>query len=466
MIKSKRFFCMFLSFIILISSMGGLCAAWIYATDPPDDLNEQVNINLTEFEYKAFEGVYIESISVYDYKNLTELATDFSFPTDIYSSVRARSGAYITYKVRLFNNSSVNYWYINRDYEDDLENNSLINAQYGVTITMKDSPSDLSPTFDSNDWIPANNYRDVYVTYHFDANATGDITTFVTYLFGVRMDAVYTDFEAVLNNADSYELLSRAFDEKYKETGSTILANVGDEKEIFDQIFGGNITVNIDGEQVPVTIMISRENIDGKATGDSYYGSGPSGCEYTLYITVDELDLDKNKTGKATVYAVTYSEGGISNQDQWYQLGELYEGTTNLDSYFGNDAFDIYSWEASPKEYIVADGITYKIGLEQGDQYQKMKKLEELMAVKDSEIFNKINNTQIFKKAYNIIYTAGNEGKPGYDLVKQAFLNAAPFYTINNNGGDIPVNTNCTRAEILPYIEALQSALDYYYQVN
>ena len=464
--KCTKLFSVFLGLVLLISSISGVFGDWLYAYDTPDDVDQQLDVNLAGFEYKAFEGVQIESVSVYDYKNLTERATEFSFPTDLYSSVNTRTGGYITYKVTFYNNSSVNYWFIGSSYEVDLANNAMINAQYGITITMKDNPGDFSATFDSNDWIPANTRRDVYITYNFDAYAVDEVTTFVSYTFGVKMDAVYNDFESVLNSPEAYALLSQALNEKYEKTGSTVIANLGDEKDVFDEIFGGNITVNIDGEDVPVTIMISRENIDGKNTGDSYPGSGPSGCEYTLYITVDELDPDKNKTGKATVYAVTYSEGGISNQDQWYQLGELYEGTTSLDDYFGSDAFDYNSWEASPKEYVVADGITYKIGLEQGDQYQKMKKLEELMAVKDSEIFNKINNTQIFKKAYNIIYTAGNEGKPGYDLVKQAFLNAAPFYTINNNGGDIPVNTNCTRAEILPYIEALQSALDYYYQVN
>ena len=67
---------------------------------------------------------------------------------------------------------------------------------------------------------------------------------------------------------------------------------------------------------------------------------------------------------------------------------------------------------------------------------------------------------------YAIIHNAQNKGKPGYDILKQAFEDASPFYTVNNNGGDIPVNTNCTRAEILPYIEAIQKALDYYNQVN
>lgn len=460
MVKIMATVCAFLFF----AGIAGAYARWIY----PDELqagSEQVNFEMGSFVYEP-EGVYITSAVVYDYKDVTNRACEISLPTDLYSSVRASSGGYITYKVTFYNNTAVDYWFIKQSYDSGIPDNLLIGVQNGIAITMKEHPGDASSTFNSDDWIPANTYRDVYITYSFGARAVAELTTFVTYLFGVKIDSVYTNFADVLNTPETYALLSQAFNEKYAETGSVVLANIGEEKTIFDEIFGGDITLNIDGVEVPVTIMIRRENVDGKTTGDSYSASGPSGCEYTLYITVDELDSTENEKGTATVFAVTYSEGGISNQNEWYQIGELYEGTAPLEAYNGGDAFDYTGWEASPKEYIVADGITYKIGLEQGDKYQKMKKLEEIMAVKDDEIFNKINNTQILKKAYAIVYNSENEGKPGYDLLKQAFLDAAPFYTINNNGGDIPVNTNCTRAEILPYIEAIQRALDYYNQVN
>lgn len=456
----------FLPLIVLIASVSGTLATWFLAEEPSSTVNQAENITLSEFVYKPAECVYIDSVVIYDFKNVTELATEFSLPTDFYSSVRVSASGYVTYKITFHNNSSVNYWFIKKSFTESLAQNALIDGKNGITITTKDHPGDSLETFNANDWIPANTYRDVYVTYTFGSNATGEITTFVSYLFGIRMDAVYTNFADVLNTPESYAILSQAFDKKYAETGEVSIANLGDEKAIFDQIFGGNITVNIDGQEVPATVIIRRENVDGKTTGDAYAGSGPSGCEYTLYITVDELDPNKNKTGKATVYAVTYSEGGISNQTQWYQVGELYEGSSQLDAYGKSNAFDYTTWEASAKEYIVADGITYKIGLEQGDQYQKMKKLEEIIAVRDNEIFNKINNTQILKKVYAIVYNPVNVNNPGYDILKKAFEDASPFYTVNNNGGDIPVNTNCTRAEILPYIEAIQKALDYYNQVN
>ena len=441
----------------------GVFATWHYSNEPSIGAEDDSHVGIIPFKYKAFEGVYIDAIELYSATNLTNRALEFTRPTDIYSSVNAKSGSSITYKVTFFNKSLVNYWYIRPTYDSSLENNSLVGVQDGVTITTKDHPGDTTNTFNAEDWIPSYTYRDVYITYSFGSKATNNITTFVSYLFGEKMDAVYTNFIDVLNNDDGYSALTAAFNKKYAETGSLVLSNVGSEKQIFDDIFGGAITINIDGKEVPVTLTIRRENVDGKSTGDAYAGSGaPSGCEYTLYITIDELDPSKNTTGKATVFAVSYSNGGISNKNDWYQLGELYEGTAPLE----NGIFDYAEWEASAKEYIVADGITYKIGLEQGDQYQKMKELKDIMAVRDNEIFNKINNTQILKKVYAIVYNSSNQGKPGYDILRKAFEDAAPFYTVNNNGGDIPVNMNCTRAEILPYIEAIQKALDYYNQVN
>lgn len=448
------------------ASISGAFATWFFAEDPSSSVTETGRISMSEFQYKPFEGVYIDTIVVYDFRSVTERALEISFPTDLYSSVRASAGGYITYKITFHNNSSVNQWFIKQSYDSNLANNSLIETTNGISIATKDHPADSVSTFDASDYIPANTYRDVYVTYSFGSASTGEIVTFVDYLFGEKLDAVYTSFSDVLNAPETYALLTQALNDSYSKTGNVAISNVGDDKALFDQIFGESITVNIDGNELPATITIRRENVDGKVTGDSYSGSGPSGCEYVLYITVDELDPNNNPTGNATVYAIAYSNGGISNQDEWYQIGELYEGTAPLVNVNGNNVFDYTNWEASPKEYVVADGITYKIGLEQGDQYQKMKTLEELMAVKDNEIFNKINNTQILKKVYAIVYNPQNEGKPGYDILKQAFLDAAPFYTVNNNGGDIPVNTNCTRAEILPYIEAIQKALDYYNQVN
>ena len=424
-------------------------------------------------EAKPFVGVYIAAAEIYSQNNANSISLNYIMPTNLYSSVNPLGNqTSITYKLTLHNNSNVTYWYIKPEYVKDLESNSLIGASNGITITTKDHPSDTYSTFDSNDWIPPNTYRDVYVTYSFGSNAQTYPTTLVNYLFGVKMDSVHDKFLTVLNDVTStgtYDVLSDAFDEKYQKTGSTILSNIGEEKKIFDQLFGSSLTITVDGVQVPVTVMVERSNVDGRTTGDSYSASGgPTGCEYTVYITVDPLD---SPSGKAIVYAVSYSKGGTAGSDEWYQLGELYEGTANRIDYDTSTskvdgAFDISSWIASPNQYTVANGITYLVGQEQGDQYDKLKTIKDLMSTNDQDIFNDIDNKHILKDVYAIVYNSQNYTKPGYQNLRDAFSAASPFYNVMNNGQEVKVKRNCTRAEIVPYIEKIQAALDYYNQVN
>ncbi len=206
-----------------------------------------------------------------------------------------------------------------------------------------------------------------------------------------------------------------------------------------------------------------------KADISNYTDGGGAGCEYTVYITVDALD---SPTGKAITYAVSYSKGGTADVGgAWYQLGELYEGTANRVDYDSSmpgvqGAVDVYSWIATPKRYEVADGLTYLVGQEQGDQYDKLKTLEQIMSTNDQDIFNDIDNTRVLKKAYDLVHNSANYSKPGYAGLREAFYAAQPFYNIFNNGQEVKVNRKGTRAEIIPYIEAIQKAMDYFNEVN
>ena len=420
---------------------------------------------------KPFEGVYIFDASVYSVSGATSVSYAYYLPTTFSSTTSPTgAGSSITYKITVHNNTNVTYWYIGPDYETSVGSNSLIGSMSGITVMTKDHPNDTTQTFNSDDWIPPQTYRDFYVTYTFYGNAQTYPVTLINYQFGIKMDAVYDKFLAVLNDSSAgggYEYLSQAFDEKYAETGEVVIANIGEEAEIFNNLFGSDMTINVDGVEVPVTVMIRRENVDGRTTGDTYENGTLSGCEYTVYITVDPLD---SPTGEAIVYAISYSKGGVAGSD-WYKLGQLYEGTAKIVDYDPNTpgmqgAFDYEDWIATPNQYTVANGITYLVGQEQGDQYDKLKTLTEIMSSADQDIFNDIDNKRIFKTVYDIVYNSANVNKPGWDGLRKAFEDAAPFYNIMNNGQEIKVKRNCTRAEIIPYILNIQTALDYYNQVN
>ena len=464
-----------LGLIVLTLGMtiSGVYATWKFSENPPDSQSVSLGVHLGEIQFAPKETLQITKAELFSASNARNVGVNFTHPTYLATTVNAdRSGGSVTYKITVWNNTSVTYWYLGPSWDKSYESNNLIGTTNGISITTKDNSDDKARTFDEADWVPPHTERDFYVTYTFGSNALGAyMTTLLSFDFGIHMDAVYDEFSELLNDKISqygYNYIAEVFNDKYAETGQTIIANVGAEKEIFDNLFGGDLTINVDGVDVPVTIVIQRANVDKRNTGDDYAGSGaPTGCEYTIYITTDALT---SATGEAVVYAVSYSNGGVGvgGGDTWYQLGELYEGTARKMKYDseGNIIFDITDWEATAKEYEFVDGKSYKVGYEQGDQYDKLKKLEDIMSANDQDVYNDIDNSQILRKVYAIVHTASNQNRAGYDGLRTAFEKAAPFYNVMNNGQEVKIRREATRAELLPYMIAIQNALDYYNQVN
>ena len=120
------------------------------------------NVSVTP---KEFKGVYISAVSVYSTSNASGVSTSYTRPTNHTSSLTpTRTGSTVTYKITFHNNTDVTYWYIGENFVSDYQDNSYIDRSGGITILTKDHQSDTSETFNQNDWIPANTYRDVYVT--------------------------------------------------------------------------------------------------------------------------------------------------------------------------------------------------------------------------------------------------------------------------------------------------------------
>lgn len=410
--------------------------------------------------------LYITNVSIVSSANTSNQSFTYSLPTNLSTTVKVdRNEGSIIYRVTVLNESDVTYWYDGFKYVSDVNDNSLINN--GITIVTKDHAVDNTETFNASDWVPPHTERDFYVTYTFGNNALnkGFVTTYINFLFEIRIDSVHDGFLSVLNNPDSYSYISQKFDENYKATGKTVLGNLGDDEVIFDTLFGPNMTVVVDGVEKPVTVLIERNNMDNKSTGDSYSSpGGPSGCEYTIYITTDDI----TGSGSSTVYAITYRQG---DDGQWHQLAQLYEGTANnidydttTSTYEG--AFDVSSWKATPKVYEIADGLSYKVNHKDGDQYDQISDLKSLLTVKDQDIFNEIDNSKFFKKVYDLLKNNKNSTAVEVVALRTAFENASDFYVSYNGGQEFKVNRSCTRAELICHIEEIQKALDYFNEVN
>ena len=435
------------------------------------------------------EGLYISDVSIYRVNGVTVNEAKPVYPTNVQSSfnVNSQNGCSVTYKITVINDTDMTYWYLGTDALDDIGDNSLIGKTNGIFITTMDNYNSTSPDFNTLDWVPPRTERIFYATFEFGSNARGNISTLVNFKFGLHMGSISDEFLKVLNDKTSqygYYYLADAFNENYADGEGTVIGNFGNDLDVFTNLFGPSLKINVDGVDVPVTIMVERRDVDGKAgTGDSYDSNGsPSGCEYTVYITVDD---QKNADGKATVFAVSYTCGA---DGVWYMIGELYEGkcvqydhdtsNTKFDS-----AFDVSTWLAVKKDYQVTDDITYKVGYEQGTNFDKLLTIDELMSVNDQEFYNKVNNNsgKLLKPVCNILYTYvhnngqyvesvnnNNRYKPGYDALKEAFDKIKPYCLIANGAQEVKIqNANSlSRAELIQLLEAIQLAYDYYLEVN
>ena len=123
-------------------------------------------------------------------------------------------------------------------------------------------------------------------------------------------------------------------------------------------------------------------------------------------------------------------------------------------------------WLATANIYEVGDNITYKVGYEQGTTYDKMKTIDDIISADDQEIFNKIDNSRLLKKVYDVLYANRNSDLPEVVNLRAVFEAAAPYYNNLNNGQEFKIRRDYPRAELIPYILKIQQALDYYYQVH
>lgn len=439
----------------------GVFALWSYPSVPP--IPTETILPMKMIEFKEYKGVYIKSVEVVSTSNAQVTDNKYTRPTFHKTTVDAnRNGGSVTYKIRLHNNTDTNYWYMGMSIPAGEGQNALINAYQGISIVLKDLLSDSTATFNKDDRIPPQTERDVYVTYTYGNNAQTACFTNIELCFGIRMDAVQDEFLTLLNNLApgyNYYYLTELLNAAYTKNGSTTITTES-HPEAFANMFG-DLTVDVDGQEKTAHIVIRRENLDNDATsGDKYSGGTPAGCEYTLYVTVESLTPGTSPT----VYAITYSKGANGMGNDWYQIGELYEGTAPIKA---DGSIDYKNWKATHKTYEIADGIEYLVGAPNGDQYDIMNTMEQLISAVDQDIFNQIDNTNIFKKVYDILQKHPGSTDPAVVGLKKAFDDASIFYRNMNNGQEFKVvRDKYTRAEIIYALQNIQAALDYYYQTD
>ncbi len=434
------------------------------------------------------QGLYISKVEVYHAIGLTENGTEIILPTNLSSSFNVTTqNARITYAITVYNKTDMTYWYLGQEIAPETDPNGYIGTSNGIIITTTDGSSTSSTPFDQSDWVPPHTERTFYATYTFGSRPQGNVTTLINFSFGLHMASFSDAFLKVLNDRVSeygYDYLTDAFEDNYKENESRVIANMGDDEEIFNNLFGASLTVNMNGEELPVKIIVERRNVDGnESKGDTYEAdSSLKGCEYTVYITVDDLE----NANHATVYTVSYTRGadGI-----WYMIGELYEGKCNVEQYENstnpNDiAFDISSWRAVAKEYTVIGNLKYKVGYSNGETDEMVTEIDDVMSIFHQTFYNNINNhangllTTVCQTIYSFTNNNGqqvehanatNLANPGYIELKRAFDNLKPYAILDNGATNVRLSDKArelSRAEIIRMLEDINSAYEYYLAVN
>ncbi|MBQ8658419.1 MAG: hypothetical protein IJ506_04715 [Clostridia bacterium] len=181
------------------------------------------------------------------------------------------------------------------------------------------------------------------------------------YVPEIAVDGAAAQFEQILNTDTSFnKLITQMESTSWDRLSNTYIGNVvgatSTDSAVLNELFtvdGKNyLTLNINGEETNVTALIKSENLDGNAsTGDE------SGNEMTIYMTADDLTTMRYGSN-ATVYACVFTKVG---DGEWYQIGQMYEGTATVCSYvgfWGHDSFNTDNWKTAVAYYGIAAGAT------------------------------------------------------------------------------------------------------------
>jgi len=423
------------------------------------------------------EDVYIMSMELVS-STVTMESSSRIFPTNVESSIKGASGTTVTYKITVLNNTNYKYAYSGIDYESDLEGyggNSYIGKTNGITVTTKEKLTDSTATFNTRDSLAAGEKRTFYAIYTIGSQAADkDLKLLINYKFGVHVDSAgavvidsaFEQFADILNDTSpggGYETLTNKIDDKYDGVNAwkanyigNVVDSSGEDTKTVNDLFGDKLSITINTVETNVTLLIKREDVDGNPnTGDSYtatYGNkttSGTGCEMTLYMTTDKL-----QSGTPTVYAAVFTcnKNSDGTYGEWYMIGDMYVGTTNIVGYEGaqsTGSFDTGTWRSSASTYYVTTDYSYTV--------RRGNTIQTVIQATDNVATNKFKN--IIDTAKNLVDGIyGDFAGDAMVYLTSVYEKASRCYTVNNDG-TLTVNQGVTRAQLIPLIRELMAAI-------
>ena len=377
--------------------------------------------------------------------------------TVVTSDVTLKNGV-AEYEITVFNNTPDTYYYL------AMVRGTYTSTDGGQTVAYSNDNITMSVEgFARGDAVPAGTQKTFTVRASFKSGAdTSDPSLFsiVEYRFSTTkpdssdeaaISGVLSRFPEVLNS-DDYDKLTAAMADTNGRLNASYIGNVvgatGEDTRAIVELFGDTLVLNIDGKDVPVTVMIKASNVDGNTgTCDQYSMWGNrSGGEMTLYITADPLT---SAGQKADVYALVYTMDQATGE--WYLLGETYRGRASIKGYSawtttGTGSFYTDDWASVAKTYKVTDNYSYSIGATS---------INNIVQAKDANANAELR--RLIQEAKNIV-DSGEYFAEQVEALQSALEKYAKYYTANANG-TVSISGDPTRAEIVPVIKDLDNLL-------
>ncbi len=367
MIKHKlKLFIIALLFLVI--SIPGVSATWYYAVDADVNFKDTYfGVGITEYEWVAPSTantvVYITKVE--QKSGDGTLIVNGYQSTYLSSTAMLKNNAYsdVTLSITVYNSSTTDDYAFNavKYTSEQYDNNNI-----GYTLIG----------LEREDRVPKGEYLTFDVKFAFSnsnrSNLVLNSVMFYEFIIAedlpeeeeIAVSGALAQFNAILNNIvakDSYNQLTNQMDiESGNNRNDTYIGNVSGASNadvaLLNKLFEGNLKMNINGEEVPVTAMIKRENLDNNTkTGDA------NGNEMTIYLTTDTLKKGLFESKTAIVYAAVFTS---TDTKTWYQLGGMYQGTASITAYSGSPlntggSFNTDTWKTKGNADI-ADGRTIK----------------------------------------------------------------------------------------------------------
>ena len=461
---AKRIYCVILA-VVLVCMTAFMSFGYAAISDTLS-VNGSASVRIPE-------GLFITQVKTLSSSNTDKNTVSFiSYSTTVESVIsrKGNSAGTVVYQITVLNNTNYEYAYRGLYYISSQGSNSYVstsnaNNKLGVVVN-----------FPEGKIVGPKETLTFTVTYTVGKNigANLDLSTMLNYQFGINVDSidkaydiVHAKFLSILNTTTTYNQLVDVLDDKFdgqQEWTSNYVGNVGNaidnDMMTVETLFAGHLTMMVNGQAQKAWVLIKHENLDGNEnTGDNYtvrynqYGDITySGCEMTLYLTVDALD---KANSWAPVYVTVFTCDKDANGNvvgDWYKVGDSYYGEANIVGYRGESggtgSFVTDNWKSFASTYQVTEDYSYSVGAEVS--------IKTLTQTVDQTTIAEFQ--RLLTEAEAMIANQKYAGT-GITVVEEAYSRAAKFYTLNSENKAI-ANQDTRRVWLIPIMNDLDYVLN------